>query len=219
MSQPTRSPSRGPDPKPVASSREKILETAEALFARVGFAGVGLREVAERVGLSKSSLFHHFPSKVSLWLAVLERVLGKIESRVGGTTVGGGMPLARLERWLDALIDTLAENPTFAPVLLRALFEEDVASAEESRPADEAIGRILGDVRELLEEGIRSGSFRPLSVPHTIQTLIGMTIYHFASGEFGEELLGSEIYSASEVRRRKREVQNFLRSGLRPVHV
>ena len=54
-----------------ASSRDKILEVAEALFAQRGFAGVGLREVAESAGLGKSSLFHHFASKVQLYLAVL----------------------------------------------------------------------------------------------------------------------------------------------------
>ncbi len=202
-----------------ASSREKILETAEALFARAGFTGVGLREVAERVGLSKSSLFHHFPSKVRLYLAVLERVLTAIEARVGPAAESGGSPLARLERWLDLLVDTLAENPTFARLLLRTLVEEDVAGAEESQPVNETIDRILADVRSLLEEGIRTGFFRPLSIPHTIQTLVGMTIYHFASGDFGDELLGGPVYSETEVRRRKREIQNFLRSGLRPAHV
>ena len=202
-----------------ASSRDKILETAEALFARSGFAGVGLREVAEQVGLSKSSLFHHFPSKVRLYLAVLERVLTAIEERVGRTAESPGSPLSRLERWLDSLVDTLAENPTFARLLLRTLVEEDVASAEESQPVDETIDRILADVRSLLDEGIRTGFFRPLSVPHTIQTLVGMTIYHFASGDFGDQLLGGPVYSETEVRRRKREIQNFLRSGLRPAHV
>jgi TetR/AcrR family transcriptional regulator len=51
-----------------ASSRDKILEVAEALYARRGFAGVGMREVAEAAGLGKSSLFHHFRSKAQLYL-------------------------------------------------------------------------------------------------------------------------------------------------------
>ncbi len=47
------------------SSREKILDVAERLFSRGGYAGVGLREVAEQAGLGKSSLFHHFNTKDS----------------------------------------------------------------------------------------------------------------------------------------------------------
>ncbi len=64
------------------SSRAKILDSAEALFAARGFSGVGLREVAQKVGLGKSSLFHHFPSKLSLYVAVLERILTRIDERL-----------------------------------------------------------------------------------------------------------------------------------------
>src|SRR5262245_46184599 len=63
-----------------ASTREKILETAEPLFARLGFAGVGLREVADRVGIGKSSLFHHFENKIELYMAVHERVLNAFDA-------------------------------------------------------------------------------------------------------------------------------------------
>ena len=62
-------------------SRTKILDVAESLFARRGYAGVGLREVAQEVGLSKSSLFHHFPTKVALYQDVLARVLGRLDER------------------------------------------------------------------------------------------------------------------------------------------
>src|SRR4030095_2130327 len=62
--------------------RDKILDCAEALFARRGFAGTGLAEVAETVGLGKSSLFHHFPSKAELYAAVVARILARIEGRL-----------------------------------------------------------------------------------------------------------------------------------------
>ena len=75
-----------------ASSRDKILDVAEALFARRGYAGVGLREVAKQVGLGKSSLFHHFPSKAELYLAVLLRVFERIDERVRPSLEAGGAP-------------------------------------------------------------------------------------------------------------------------------
>ena len=49
-----------------------------------------------------------------------------------------------------------------------------------------------------------------MSIPHTLQSLIGMTVYHFASGEFGDELLGRPVFSAVEVRRRVEHVVSFL---------
>jgi AcrR family transcriptional regulator len=106
-------------------SRDKILDRAEELFARRGFAGVGLAEVAEQVGLSKSSLFHHFSGKAQLYAAVMARILDRIEAELMRSLAEGGGPLRRLERWLDVVIDVLAAHPTYARLLLRSLFEDD----------------------------------------------------------------------------------------------
>src|SRR5262245_65685960 len=87
------------------SSHDKILDAAEVLFAKRGYAGIGLREVAEVVGLGKSSLFHHFRNKPQLYAAVTTRILARIEERLMRTLAAGRDPMARLERWLDVLLD------------------------------------------------------------------------------------------------------------------
>jgi len=107
----------------IPSSREKILDVAEALFARRGYSGVGLREVASQVGLGKSSLFHHFRSKTQLYGEVLDRVLHRIGERLDPVLRSDDDPVRRLERSIGALVDALAEVPTTARLLLRALFE------------------------------------------------------------------------------------------------
>jgi AcrR family transcriptional regulator len=198
-------------------SREKILDVAEALFARRGFAGVGLREVAQAVGLGKSSLFHHFRSKVQLYLEVLGRVLGRIDERLRPTLAGNGGPAERLVRSLDVLVDALAEHPTTARLLLRGLFEDDAFPDElgpEGDTVERRLGSLIGKIEALLLEGIEQGAFRRVSIPHMMQTLIGATVYHFASGEFGEGLIGGSLFSAEEVRRRKEELRALLYHGL-----
>ena len=136
----------------VASSRDKILEVAEALFARRGFAGVGLREVAEAAGLGKSSLFHHFASKVQLYLAVLERVLGRIAKRLEPALRADLPPVAKLDGWVDALIDALAEHPASARLLLRALFEDD------DFPPDASPENAAADARNRYTLGLQAES-------------------------------------------------------------
>ena len=64
---------------------------------------------------------------------------------------------------------------------------------------------------------MRAGELRAVSVPHTIQSLIGLTVYPFASGAFGDELLGAGVFSAAEVDRRKLELRNLVRAGLAPL--
>ena len=52
---------------------ERILDAAEDCFARKGFAGTTLRDVADHVGIRIPSLYNHFPNKDALYAAVLHR--------------------------------------------------------------------------------------------------------------------------------------------------
>jgi TetR/AcrR family transcriptional regulator len=199
------------------SSREKILDVAEALFSRRGYAGVGLREVAGEAGLGKSSLFHHFRSKAELHLAVLRRVFERIDQRLAPGFTGAGGPLERLDATLDAFIDALAEHPTTARLLLRGLFEDEDYPSEAMpalADAERALDSVLQRFQRLLREGAESGAFRSADTGQVLQTLIGATVYHFASGEFGETLTGGPLFSAESVRLRKREVKQMIHHGL-----
>ena len=165
-------------PHELHASHHKILEVAEALFARRGFSGVGVREVAEAAGLSKSSLFHHFRSKVQLYESVLSRVLVRIEERLAPALAVNERLTERLDRWIDALIDALAEHPTTARLLLRALFEDDDFPPEPSSEGDAiqaTLGRIIQGLKGVLVQGVQEGVFRAVSGAHTVQTVIGAT--------------------------------------------
>src|SRR5678816_2214858 len=56
-------------------TRDRILDTAEALFAERGFAGTAVRDIAAAVDLTAASLYNHFAGKEALYNAVLERGL------------------------------------------------------------------------------------------------------------------------------------------------
>ncbi len=198
------------------ASRDKIIDAAEQLFARRGFAGVGLREVADAAGLGKSSLFHHFRSKTELYAAVVGRILDLFDERTALALAAGGGVVERFDRWLDALIDTIAEHRNSARLLLRSLFEDDdlTGESEEEQRVDRAIHRLFSRAECLLREGMERGVFRTADVPHMMQSLVGLIVYHFASGEFGEELTGQSLFSAKAVRKRKQEVKMLLHGGL-----
>ncbi len=52
--------------------RAEILRVALGLFASKGTEGTGLREIAERIGVSQPALYHYFPSKEALVDAVID---------------------------------------------------------------------------------------------------------------------------------------------------
>jgi AcrR family transcriptional regulator len=199
------------------STREKILDVAEALFARRGFSGVGMREVADRVDISKSTLFHHFRSKLQLYCRVVERVLSRIAEAVQPSLNSDAIATEKLDLWLNALIDALAAHPTTARILLRGLFEDDDLPDEgdpDAAAVERSVESLIAGFQELVRRGMEDGMFRTLSVPDATQSVIGATVYHFASGEVGEAVIGAPIFSAESVRRRRREVIDFVHNAM-----
>jgi AcrR family transcriptional regulator len=208
-----------PETRPAPpSSRDKILDVAEALFARSGFSGIGMREVASEVGLGKSSLFHHFPSKQALYFLVLERVLGRIAERVLPLFAAEVPPTQRLDALSDALVDALAEHPTSARLLLRTLFEVDPFMGRDAPPeaqqGDALLMALVDALQQLIREGIAAGEFHEVSPAHATQTIVGAAVFHFASGEFGESILRGSVFSSESVAQRRDEQRAFFHNAL-----
>lgn len=66
MARPTKEEAR--------DTRRLILDAALELFAERGFAGTSMRQIARAVGVRESALYHHFPSKVAIFEALLEEL-------------------------------------------------------------------------------------------------------------------------------------------------
>ncbi|MBT7356408.1 MAG: TetR/AcrR family transcriptional regulator [Rhodospirillaceae bacterium] len=62
-------------PKDGTQTREKILDTAQALIYQRGFTATTLDRVLDGAGLTKGAFFHHFKNKDDLALALVERYL------------------------------------------------------------------------------------------------------------------------------------------------
>jgi AcrR family transcriptional regulator len=60
-------------PKPKPTMKERILETADGLFYLKGIRAIGVDTIAAEIGISKRTLYNHFPSKDALISAYLER--------------------------------------------------------------------------------------------------------------------------------------------------
>jgi AcrR family transcriptional regulator len=73
-----------------ASTRERILDVALELFTDQGFDGTSMREIAERLGISKPAIYYHFASKEEILMALHMRLheFGKAAlARLAGQTV------------------------------------------------------------------------------------------------------------------------------------
>jgi AcrR family transcriptional regulator len=131
-------------------AEDAILDQAAGLFARHGYSEISVQRVATAVGLSKTGLLHHFPSKEALGEAVAERsrfLMREVVEAVGGLPDGPVRDRAALE----ILTDQALSRPGLTAFSLRAAAREATGPHSGSRSGYEifeAFGLGPGPVSE-----------------------------------------------------------------------
>lgn len=105
--------------RPTDDTRERIIDAAQAIFARDGFVGAKMKEIADRVGVQRPSLFYHFKNKEALFVAAHEQVFARIERLFRDSLLPEGDPFARLDLVSRAVLAVMAEEPDFARMMAR----------------------------------------------------------------------------------------------------
>ena len=111
------------------AKRREIIDRAMTLFGEVGYRGASLREIAARCGISHPGLLHHFPTKESLLLAVLEH---RDEVDSVWLTAEDEDPVAGLRRLVEVVERNVGRRPI---VELYAVLSAEATSADH--PAHE----------------------------------------------------------------------------------
>ncbi|HEU0300614.1 MAG TPA: TetR/AcrR family transcriptional regulator [Longimicrobium sp.] len=130
--------------------KRRIAGAARALYLERGPEGVTMRAVAERVGVTATALYRHFPDKDAL----LREVAGE-GSRLLGThlfqALEAASALERLRRTAAAYLEFAAAQPQ----AYRALFDPGAGDGSSPvQPQRSAVRRFLRDgVREAMEAG------------------------------------------------------------------
>jgi AcrR family transcriptional regulator len=87
---------------PAPERREQILQVALEVFAKNGFHGSSMNEVAEAVGVTKPVLYQHFESKRSLYQALLDDVGERLITEIAKATVEAPDGRSQAERGFRA---------------------------------------------------------------------------------------------------------------------
>jgi AcrR family transcriptional regulator len=150
-------PDEGATPE-APSTRERILNVALDLFTEKGFDGSSLREVAERLGVTKAAIYYHFASKDDILMALHMRLHEFGKDALSQMTEE---PVT-LERWgqlLDQIVgQMLAQRKLFLlhernQAALEKLHREDHDAEHED--IQDKFHRVLADSRVLMRDRVR----------------------------------------------------------------
>ena len=136
----------------------EIIEAAASVFAEKGFYGASMQDIADKLGMNKSSLYYYVKAKEDLVKGLVEGVLQDILKEAEGIMNTGFSPASKLRRIIEAhLRHFLAHRSAFAvflhenPALLDRFSQADVQSVMS------AYDKLLVT---LIEEGQENGDFR-----------------------------------------------------------
>ena len=107
-------------PKLANSRALRIVAAAREEYAKHGFAGARVEQIARRAGVNKQLLFYYYHSKHGLFQAVLGQAAGELEGALAALALPSGRPLDRLRITLGAQFDFLARHPEMVTLLAKS---------------------------------------------------------------------------------------------------
>jgi AcrR family transcriptional regulator len=119
--------SQRPERADARRNRERVLRTAQQLFAKDGL-GVSLDEIARRAGVGPGTVHRHFPSKEALYLAVATDQLEQLVA--GAKALAATDDPAALFTQLSRMMAMGAENVAVKSALVAAEFDLRTAAPE-----------------------------------------------------------------------------------------
>jgi len=142
---------------PAEQRRATIERAAERLFARRGYTGTRIEDIAEAAGVTKPVLYRHFESKQALHRALLEHHRDALAADALDPYLAPGTLEERLPAMLEAWFSYVERHPEACRMLLRDAGEEQTRELyrdlhERQRAADAAILR--ENLPDLTEEQI-----------------------------------------------------------------
>ena len=102
--------------------QDQILRAAAELFVRHGYGGTSIRDIAHQVGLLPGSVYHHFPSKEDLFVAIHREGFRQLVIRSENAIRAEADPWQRLELACAVHIDSAVAGDAIARITAIGLF-------------------------------------------------------------------------------------------------
>jgi TetR/AcrR family transcriptional regulator, fatty acid metabolism regulator protein len=139
----------------VADRRRQILDAAVRVFARRGYHGSRVGEIAEEAGVAHGLLYHYFSSKEQVLQTVFRENWGELLERFRAVEAAGESAREKLEGIAKILLRTWRNNPDLVTVMVR-----EVARSPQLRGQVEEVGEAFAIVQRVIEQGQAEGTFR-----------------------------------------------------------
>lgn len=144
---------------PRPGRREAIVDAAVDLFARKGYHGTTVRDIAEGSGMLSGSLYAHISTKEDLLFEIVQRAAEQFMAAVAPIVGGPGSASSKLRRAMAAHVQVVSADMAACTVFhheWRALSPDRQVAAAALRDSYESL------LAEIIAQGVASGEFGPI---------------------------------------------------------
>lgn len=150
----------------------ELLDHAAELFARNGYGGTSMQEIANTAGVGRTTLYHYFNSKEDFLTALVEEVSLGASSKLRELRQRSDLsPAAKLDVAVRMLVTRVVQSPMRFRVLER---DEDNLPTELAKRHKSAKRDALKELVTVIESGITAGQFKPIDSQIAGLTIFGM---------------------------------------------
>jgi len=141
------------------ATRDKILQAALEVFAEKGYHRALVDDIVRVSHTSKGAVYHHFPNKEAIFLALVDELSGRLAEAVARAIGGAHGALGKVEAALTAGLETFARHRALARILL--LESVSLGPAYQAKRL-EVHARFASLIQAHLDEAVAEGSIPPL---------------------------------------------------------
>jgi len=145
--------------------RAQLLKAAQEVFVESGYHAAAMDEIADRAGVSKPVLYQHFPSKLDLYLALVDQHSGELLDLIRAALASTTENKQRVAATIAAYFEFVDRDG--AP--FRLVFESDLANEDAVR---QRVDRVSQDSAEAIAGVIKEDTDLPDAEAH----LLGMAL-------------------------------------------
>lgn len=148
---------------------QKIVETAQGIFSRLGFKKTTMDDLARAVFKAKSSLYHYFKSKEEIFRAVVEKEAQMLKDEIEKALALEDSPINKLKAYAKSRMRALHRLANF----YQAFREEYLESYGFIQKIRQDYDRYeIKTIKDILQEGVKAGVFEVKDLDLTSEAII-----------------------------------------------
>lgn len=158
------------------SRQEEVYAAAAKLFATKGYHATRVQDIADELGILKGSLYYYFSSKEDLLVKITEGKIEELLAAIEAIAQTGYPPRQKLALAIDEHLRFFQQHVHIYTIFVKEqLADINKRTANNARKMNRAYQQVW---KKMVEEGIKSGEFRPdLDTELIMRAILGLCNY------------------------------------------